>query len=179
MNSAFATNASANVATSFPELEEKFAGISSHATVLGYMVLSRSAPVTLIRNSGTIFEGERGRNYAASVAKMVDAVQGFLEDVNEDGADKVSVNQLPNIFFTPYFVAKDEVKFMRIRSERHELMITPREWHRYGSWATFSRTWCIRRTIPACCTTQSEQFECCLSSLKRFTIPPLDIGSSD
>jgi len=109
MNSAFATNASANVATSFSELEEKFAGISSHATVLGYMVLSRSAPVTLIRNSGTIFEGERGRNYAASVAKMVDAVQGFLEDVNEDGADK------------------DEVKFMRIRSERHELMITPHE----------------------------------------------------
>ncbi|KLO12924.1 hypothetical protein SCHPADRAFT_828752 [Schizopora paradoxa] len=93
----------------FPELEEKFAGISSHATVLGYLVLSRSTPVTLIRNSGTIFEGERGRNYAASVAKMVDAVQGFLEDVREDGADK------------------DEVKFMRIRSERHEIMITPHE----------------------------------------------------
>lgn len=100
MNSTFATtNASANVASSFPELEEKFAGISSHATVLGYLVLSRSSPVTMIRNSGTIFEGERGRNYAAAVAKMVDAVQGFLEDVREDGADKVSGTLILTIFF--------------------------------------------------------------------------------
>jgi len=110
MNSAFVTtNASTSVASSFPDLEEKFAGISSHATVLGYMALSRSAPVTLVRSSGAIFEGERGKKYAASVAKMVDAVQSCLEDVGEDGADK------------------DEVKFVRIRSERHELMITPHE----------------------------------------------------
>ena len=73
-----------------PELEEKFAGISSHVTVLGYMVLSRSIPVSLIRHSGVIFEGEQGRKYAGSIAKMVAAVQGCVEDVSADAADKVA-----------------------------------------------------------------------------------------
>ncbi|KAH8110279.1 hypothetical protein DFH11DRAFT_797080 [Phellopilus nigrolimitatus] len=92
-----------------PELEQTLAMLSSHRTVLGYLLLSRTAPVKIIRHSGVVFEGEQGRRYAGAVGKIVNAVRSGLDDVGVDGADS------------------DEVRFMRIRTKRHELMISPDE----------------------------------------------------
>ncbi|KIM75571.1 hypothetical protein PILCRDRAFT_98889 [Piloderma croceum F 1598] len=83
------------------ELEQTLALLSSHRSVLGYMLLSRGQPVSIIRHSGVIFEGEQGRKYASMIGRIVESVQGGLEE--------------------------DDVRFMRIRTKRHEIMISPDE----------------------------------------------------
>jgi dynein light chain roadblock-type len=45
------------------------------------MLVSRGHPVSIIRHSGVIFEGEQGRRYASVVGKTVENVQGGLEEV--------------------------------------------------------------------------------------------------
>ncbi|KAG6811069.1 hypothetical protein H0H92_009129 [Tricholoma furcatifolium] len=56
---------------------------------------------------GVIFEGEQGRKYATVIGRIVESVQSGLEEVHAGETDG------------------DEVRFMRIRTKRHELMITP------------------------------------------------------
>ncbi|GLB39441.1 putative roadblock/LC7 domain containing protein [Lyophyllum shimeji] len=90
-----------------PELESTLAMLSSHRSVLGYMLLSRGHPVSIIRHSGVIFEGEQGKKYATAIGRIVESVQGGLEEVHAGETDG------------------DEVRFMRIRTKRHELMISP------------------------------------------------------
>ncbi|KAG6853549.1 hypothetical protein C0991_003340 [Blastosporella zonata] len=90
-----------------PELEAQLAMLSSHRSVLGYMLVSRGHPVSIIRHSGVIFEGEQGRKYATVIGRIVESVQGGLEEVHAGETDG------------------DEVRFMRIRTKRHELMISP------------------------------------------------------
>jgi len=87
-----------------PEVEQTIARLSAHKTVRGVMICSRDGPI--IRQSGSIFEGESGKKYAAAVKKIIDVCKAGLEEVNDAG---------------------DELKFMRIRTKKHELMITPDE----------------------------------------------------
>ena len=54
------------------------------------MLLSRGQPVTMIRHSGVVFEGEQGRKYAQAVARIVESVQTGLEEVGSDAGDTVS-----------------------------------------------------------------------------------------
>ncbi|KAL5514505.1 hypothetical protein ACEPAG_2594 [Sanghuangporus baumii] len=103
------SNVSSTALVTPPELEQTLSMLSSHRTVLGYLLLSRTAPVKIIRHSGVVFEGEQGRRYAAVVSKIVEAVHSGLESVGVDGSDA------------------DELRFMRIRTKRHELMISPDE----------------------------------------------------
>ncbi|EMD34585.1 hypothetical protein CERSUDRAFT_54587 [Gelatoporia subvermispora B] len=84
-----------------PELEQTLTMLTSHRTVLGYMLLSRSHPITIIRHSGVVFEGDQGKKYAGAVGRIVQSVQTGLEE--------------------------DDIKFMRIRTKRHEIMISPGE----------------------------------------------------
>lgn len=105
-----ASTSSASQAASLapsPEMEQILASLTSHRSVLGYMLLSRGHPVTIIRHSGVVFEGEQGRKYAHAISRIVESVQGGLEEVSGDTGDT------------------DEVRFMRIRTKRHELMISP------------------------------------------------------
>ncbi|KAI0259073.1 hypothetical protein BC834DRAFT_662042 [Gloeopeniophorella convolvens] len=102
-----AASTSASTIQTPPELEQTLALLSSHRSVLGYLLLSRGQPVSIIRHSGVVFEGEHGRKYATAVGKMVEGVQGALEEVSDD------VNE------------GDEIRFMRIRTKRHEIMISP------------------------------------------------------
>ncbi|KAI0695037.1 hypothetical protein BC835DRAFT_1273950 [Cytidiella melzeri] len=90
-----------------PELEQTLVSLTSHRSVLGYMLLSRGQPVSMIRHSGVVFEGEQGKKYASAISRIVESVQAGLEDVSGDSNDV------------------DEVRFMRIRTRRHELMISP------------------------------------------------------
>lgn len=64
--------------------------LTSHRSVLGYMLLTRSHPTTIIRHSGVIFDGEQGKRYAGAIARIVESVQHGLEEVSADQADLVS-----------------------------------------------------------------------------------------
>ncbi|KAH9830131.1 uncharacterized protein C8Q71DRAFT_379474 [Rhodofomes roseus] len=92
-----------------PELEQTLAMLSSHRSVLGYMLLTRSHPITIIRHSGVVFEGEQGRKYASAVGRIVESVHRGLEEVSSDQSEP------------------DDMRFMRIRTKRHEIMISPDE----------------------------------------------------
>ncbi len=76
------------------ELEHTLTSLSSNRTVLGYMLLSRSQPVTIIRHSGVVFDGEQGRNYAGVVSRVVESVRVGLEEVSGDLGDTVSMINL-------------------------------------------------------------------------------------
>jgi len=93
--------------SSVPHLDSSLESMTSHRSVLGYILLSRSSPATIIRHSGVIFEGEHGRKYASVIKRMADAVQSGLDDISGP--------------------ANDELKFMRIRTKRHEILMTPSE----------------------------------------------------
>ena len=90
-----------------PELESTLAMLSSHRTVLGYLLLTRPSPsstsatsslpshsfasVRIIRSSGVVFEGESGKRYAGAIGRIVDTVtRGLADVVGEDGGDAVS-----------------------------------------------------------------------------------------
>jgi len=90
-----------------PELEQTLALLSSHRSVLGYLLLSRGDQVSIIRHSGVVFEGEHGRKYASVIGRIVESVQAGLEEVSGEENDG------------------DHIRFMRIRTKRHELMISP------------------------------------------------------
>ncbi|KAH9958371.1 hypothetical protein BGW80DRAFT_1375991 [Lactifluus volemus] len=90
-----------------PELEQTLALLSSHRSVLGYLLLSRGQPVSIIRHSGVVFEGDHGKKYATAVGKIIESVQGALEEVSGE------------------VIEGDEIRFMRIRTKRHEIMISP------------------------------------------------------
>ncbi|KAI0318370.1 hypothetical protein OF83DRAFT_1116364 [Amylostereum chailletii] len=102
-----ATSTASTAIPTPPELEQTLALLSGHRSVLGYLLLSRGQPVSIIRHSGVVFEGEQGRKYATAVAKMVEDVQGALVEVSGEVNDG------------------DDIRFMRIRTKRHELMISP------------------------------------------------------
>jgi len=65
--------------------------------------------VSIIRHSGVIFDGEQGKKYASAIGRIVESVQVGLEEVHGGETDG------------------DEVRFMRIRTKRHEIMISPDE----------------------------------------------------
>ncbi|KAK7694123.1 hypothetical protein QCA50_003699 [Cerrena zonata] len=90
-----------------PELEQTFALLTSHRSVLGYLLLSRGPQVAIIRHSGVVFEGDQGKKYAHAVERIVESVHTGLEEVAGESGDV------------------DEIRFMRIRTKRHELLISP------------------------------------------------------
>ncbi|KAF8545948.1 hypothetical protein OG21DRAFT_1428338 [Imleria badia] len=90
-----------------PELEQTLALLSAHRSVLGYLLLSRGDHVSIIRHSGVVFEGEQGKKYAGVIGRIVESVQAGLEEVSGEENDG------------------DHIRFMRIRTKRHELMISP------------------------------------------------------
>lgn len=143
-----AVDASASASTSTtvpmpPELEQTLTMLSSHRSVLGYILLTRSHPITIIRHSGVVFEGEQGRKYASAVGRIVESVQRGLEEVSADPSDPVRLFRrdvcfpahgpfaCPTSMLTndrlPDFCRRrqDDMRFMRIRTKRHEIMISP------------------------------------------------------
>ncbi|KAJ7867950.1 hypothetical protein B0H13DRAFT_2236677 [Mycena leptocephala] len=90
-----------------PELEQTLALLSSHRAVLGYILLGRGHPVSIVRHTGAVFEGEQGRKYASAIGRIVESVQAGLEEVHSGDGDA------------------DDLRFLRIRTKRHEIMISP------------------------------------------------------
>lgn len=98
-------------ATMPADVEQMLSMLSAHRSVLGYILLSRGEQVSIIRHSGVVFEGDHGKKYAAVIRRIVESVQTGLEEVSGEENEG------------------DNIKFMRIRTKRHELMISPD--HRY------------------------------------------------
>ncbi|KAF5320107.1 hypothetical protein D9611_010326 [Ephemerocybe angulata] len=107
---------SANASAMSPELEQKLSLMASHRSVLGYLLIARGTHPSIIRHSGVVFEGEQGKRYASVVAKIVESVQTGLDEVRRDDSAPAGSSD-----------ESDEVKFLRIRTKRHELMISPDE----------------------------------------------------
>ena len=90
-------------------LDDTLSSLTANKNVLGYLLLTRSSepgPVGIIRMSGAIFDGDKGKKYASVVSRMVQAVQGGLDDVQVEDEH-------------------DDLRFLRIRTRRYEIMITP------------------------------------------------------
>ena len=82
-------SASTSAVPTSPELEQTLGPLSSHRSVLGYLILSRGQPVSIIRHSGVVFEGEHGRRYATAIGKMIEGVQSALEEVSAEANEGV------------------------------------------------------------------------------------------
>ena len=90
-----ATEASVNTSTNAPlpslELEQTLILLTSNRSVLGYVLLSRGQPATIIRHSGVIFDGEQGKKYAGVISRVVEGVQTGLDELSgEVETDRVS-----------------------------------------------------------------------------------------
>ncbi|BEI81365.1 hypothetical protein CcaverHIS002_0205250 [Cutaneotrichosporon cavernicola] len=85
-----------------PEIESTLSRLSAYRSVRGVMILSRD-PSGIVQSSGTVFEGDSGRRYAGAVESVVAATAAAVGNVEEG----------------------DELRLMRIRTKRHELIITP------------------------------------------------------
>ncbi|KAG7563061.1 hypothetical protein FFLO_01493 [Filobasidium floriforme] len=68
---------------------------------MGIMVMTRAGGV--LRQSGPAFEGDKGKTYARVVVKMIESVIKGIEELEEG----------------------DSLKFLRMRTKKHELIISP------------------------------------------------------
>ncbi|KAA1068704.1 hypothetical protein PGT21_015304 [Puccinia graminis f. sp. tritici] len=88
-----------------PEVESTIQRLSEHRNVRGVIILNRDGVV--IRSSGPVFQGSDGvivlRRYASEARKIVDAVGSSVDRMELD----------------------DQLRFLRIRTQQHELLITP------------------------------------------------------
>ncbi|KAA1082567.1 hypothetical protein PGT21_007111 [Puccinia graminis f. sp. tritici] len=88
-----------------PEVESTIQRLSEHRNVRGVIILNRDGVV--IRSSGPVFQGSDGvivlRRYASEARKIVDAVGSSVDRMELD----------------------DRLRFLRIRTQQHELLITP------------------------------------------------------
>lgn len=88
-----------------PEVESTIRRLSEHKNVRGVIILSRDGVV--IRSAGGIFQGSDGvivlRRYASEVRKIVEVVGHSVDRIELD----------------------DQLRFLRIRTQQHELLITP------------------------------------------------------
>ncbi|KZO91990.1 hypothetical protein CALVIDRAFT_488189, partial [Calocera viscosa TUFC12733] len=82
--------------------------LSAHRAVRGVLIISNPEHA-IIRASGPMFDGEEGRKYARVIGRVVRVVREGVQEVGEG----------------------DELRFVRVRTRRHELMITPAVDERY------------------------------------------------
>ena len=78
----------------------------------------------VLRQSGTAFEGEKGKTYARVVVKMIESVIKGIEELEEG----VSENSCKAEFPAAYCLIhsdQDSLKFLRMRTKKHELIISP------------------------------------------------------
>ncbi|GMK54233.1 hypothetical protein CspeluHIS016_0108190 [Cutaneotrichosporon spelunceum] len=89
-----------------PEIEATLARLSAYRAVRGVMILARAAGGAgggIVQSTGAVFDGDSGRRYAGAVERVVAATTSAVATVEEG----------------------DQLRLMRIRTKRHELIITP------------------------------------------------------
>ncbi|GHJ87138.1 hypothetical protein NliqN6_3540 [Naganishia liquefaciens] len=83
------------------EVESTISRLSNYRNVHGVMILSRQGGI--IRTEGPAFGGDSGKLYAKTVKGMVEGVRSGIVEVDET----------------------DDLRLLRIRTKKHELIITP------------------------------------------------------
>jgi len=94
--------------TNATEVETTLGRLTANPAVRGVLVLDRPRGF-IIRSAGPIFEtgdGETARRYAARIHRLLGTSSEEIDGLIEDG---------------------DDLRFMRLRTRRHELMISPDE----------------------------------------------------
>lgn len=103
-----------------PEVEAAISRLSGYRNVRGVMVLARGGSAStggILQSSGAVFDGDSGKRYAGALEFVVNATAGAVDACDEGVCDK------------GYGIGadiQDELKLLRIRTKRHELIITPR-----------------------------------------------------
>ncbi|TNY23539.1 hypothetical protein DMC30DRAFT_414055 [Rhodotorula diobovata] len=127
------SSAATATATAPPEVEATLTRLASYKNVQGVLILARPNGI-ILRSTGSLFAlppaaapandeesaqpngeddvlvpttSELARRYAKAALNMVEAVAAEVKDVDEDQTD--------------------DVRFLRIRTKRHELIVTPDE----------------------------------------------------
>lgn len=94
--------------SSSSNLDSSLESMTSHRSVLGYILLSRSTPASIIRHSGSVFEGEQGKKYATAIKRMADTVQAGLEDIS--GPSNVTIcTDFSASFILIFQIGRDQV----------------------------------------------------------------------
>jgi len=120
-----AASSATHTAPTPPELEATLQMLSSHRTVLGILVLSRATLPSIIRHSGVVFEGEQGKKYAKAVGRIVAACKTGLDEVDGGEGVRIPIERRNVECSNASVESQDDLKFMRIRTKRHEIMISP------------------------------------------------------
>ena len=131
-------NSSASTAS--PEIEATISRLSAYRNVRGVMIISRGSVLGdsedgvgsgIIRCNGAVFEGEGGSKYANALERVVAGVTKAVDECDQGVSDALSgvalIRATQTILDHLCFLSspQDELKFMRIRTKRHELIITP------------------------------------------------------
>jgi dynein light chain roadblock-type len=113
-----------------PEIESTLSRLSAYRAVKGVMILSRSPVVStesggaggIVQCTGSIFEGEGGGRYARLVEGLV---SGATKGVGECDEGVSLLSPYLDLHTGIKIDGQDELRLMRIRTKRHELIITP------------------------------------------------------
>ena len=123
-----------------PEIEATLSRLAAYRNVRGVMILSRSHPAAasssasagqaastlvpdgIVQSTGAVFEGESGKTYAAALHSVVEGVTRAVGEC-DPGVRRAETQEKSSAD------SQDELKFMRVRTKRHELIITPGELH--------------------------------------------------
>jgi dynein light chain roadblock-type len=115
------------------EVEATLSKLTSHANVAGVLVLSRPEAL-VIRSGGAFFDpsgpgaSDRAVRLKAVVEMVRNAVQGLERDVPKTEMGVRTVVCLPDDqSLTSYYLFQDELSFLRIRTKKYEMMISPSE----------------------------------------------------
>jgi hypothetical protein len=87
------------------------------------VLLARGAPGMIIHRADALFDGNQSTGYASAVGHIVDAVRAWLEEAVAGCGDTVRTARGHARGRAEH--KQDEVKTMRIYTERHRIMITP------------------------------------------------------
>lgn len=105
------SSASAAVPSPPPEVEATLTKLTAHANVTGVLVLSRPEAL-VIRSGGSYFEpsGPGANERAVRLKNVVNMVRNAIVGLERD---------------VPKAEAEDELSFLRIRTKKYEMMISP------------------------------------------------------
>lgn len=108
-----------------PEVEAALSRLANNPAVRGVLVLDRAQGLP-IKSTGTLFsstadaEGEAMQRYARRAWQLVEATQEEVQGLESGVRRCTLLHRRVHISGM-----QDAVRFMRIRTKRHELMITP------------------------------------------------------
>lgn len=109
------------------EVQQTLTRLSAYKNVRGILITARASG-GIVQQSGTAFEGEKGKEYGRVVAGMVAAVSMGVGQLDEGVSRRRGFGKGFDAPTMAYLVdIQDDLRLMRLRTKRHELIVTPGE----------------------------------------------------